>query len=148
MKQENSINEDLVKALKGGDKIGTSVLRMLISKLKNKKIEERVKDLSDEETISVIKKMAKQYKESIDQFKAGNREDLVEKEKNELKVISKYLPEEMPEKEIEKIVLEVIAETGASSIQDMGMVMKGVMAKTKAQADGKVVSIIVKSKLG
>ena len=148
MRQENKISEELIKALKSGDKLGTSVLRMLISKLKNKKIEEKVKDLSDEKVLSVIKKMAKQYKESIAQFKMGNRDDLVKKEENELKVISRYLPEEMSKEEIEKIVLEIITETGASSIQDMGMVMKGVMARTGGQADGKVVSNIVKEKLG
>ena len=120
MRQENKISEELIKALKSGDKLGTSVLRMLISKLKNKKIEEKVKDLSDEKVLSVIKKMAKQYKESIAQFKMGNRDDLVKKEENELKVISRYLPEEMSKEEIEKIVLEIITETGASSSSGPG----------------------------
>lgn len=148
MISENKINEDLVKALKGGDKVGVSVLRMLISKIKNKKIEEKVKELSDEKVLTVIKKMAKQYNESIIQFKNGNRDDLVEKEQNELKVILNYLPKEMDEEEVRKIVSEVIAEIGASSVKDMGSVIKGVMAKTAGGADGKLVSNIAKEKLG
>ena len=91
--------------------------------------------------------MVKQRKESIDQYQAANRQDLVDKENAELKVIEGYLPAQMSREQIEAVVTEVITETKASSIKDMGTVMKAVVAKTAGAADNKIVSEIIKSKL-
>lgn len=144
---EKKITDNLQQAMKEGRKIEVSALRMLLSSIKNKKIEDRVEELEDDKILAIIKKMVKQYKESMEQFTAGGREDLVEKESEELKVIAEYMPEEMAEDQIKSIVDQVISEMGASSPQDMGQVMKGVMAKTHGQADGKVISEMVKAAL-
>ena len=144
---EKKITDNLQKAMKGGRKVEVSALRMLISAVKNKKIEERTDELDDDKVLTLVKKMVKQHKESIEQFKAGGRDDLVAKESAELDVVAAYMPEEMSEEEIKNIVGQVISETGVSSLHDMGKVIKGVMARTKGQADGKVVSEIVKAAL-
>ncbi len=133
-------------ALKSGDKDKLSTIRMLISEIKKVQIDKQ-KELTDEEIIQVIQKYAKQRKESIKQYKEAGRNDLAEKEQKELDIVSKFLPEALSEDEIQKIVDDVIAETGASSMKDMGKVMKIVMGKVKGRADGSVVSRIVKEKL-
>ena len=97
--------------------------------------------------IGIIKKMVKQRKESITQFKQGGRDDLVEVEEKELAILEAYLPEQISEEKLEGIVSEVISQTGVTSMQEMGSVMKEVMNKVQGQADGKVVSEIVKKKL-
>ena len=145
---ENKIAEQLNAALKKGQKVKVSVLRMLISELKNKKIADRVKELEDDKVIALIQKTVRKHMESIDTFKQGGREDLVEKETQEMSVLEEYLPEQMSEEDIRKVVLEVIEETGASSVRDMGQVIKAVLEKLQGSADGKVVSSIVKEKLG
>ena len=144
---EKDINERLMQAMKSGDKVQVSELRMLISELKNKKIADGVKELDDEKVISIIQKIARKHKESIAQFKQGNRNDLVEKESQELAVLEKYLPEQLAEEEIEKIVAEVIQEVGATSPKDMGKLMSALMPRFKGCADGRVVNEIVKKKL-
>ncbi len=149
---------DLKEAMKSGDKLKLSVIRMLQSSVKNKEIDDRVKpadpndkrtqDEKDDETVlGVIKTSVKQRKDSIEQFKAGGRQDLVDQETAELKLLESYLPQQMPRDQVEAIVAEVIKATGATSAKEMGAVMKGVMAKTQGRADNKVVSEIVKSKL-
>ena len=144
---EAKISDDLKTALKSGDKIKVSVLRMFISDLKNRKIADKVKDLDDEIVTAVMKKMAKRYADSIDQFKQAGRDDLVEKETSELRVLKEYLPESMPEEELSGIVSEVIKELGAESQKDMGTVIKNVLGRVSGRADGKDVSRIVKEKL-
>jgi uncharacterized protein len=144
---EKDIKERLTQAMKSGDKIQVSELRMLISELKNKKIADGVKELDDEKVISVIQKIARKHKESIAQFKQGNRNDLVDKESEELAVLEEYLPEQLSEEEIEKIVSEVIQEVGATSPKDMGKLMSALMPRLKGCADGRVVNEIVKKKL-
>lgn len=141
---ENDIKETLKKALKAGEKVKVAVMRMLISDINNKKIADRVKELEDEKVISVIQRMVKRYKESIEQFKQGNREDLVAKENEELVFLEKYLPEQLSEDQIRKIVSQSIETTGASSPKDMGKVMGDVLSRIKGRADGKIVSTIVK----
>ena len=128
------------------------VLALMRTELKNKAISSReagnqTTELSDELALTVFAKMAKQRRESIATFKSGGREDLVAKEETELKVIESYLPTQMSDDDIKKIVEEVIASTGASSMKDMGKVMGPVMAKTKGQADGKRVQDAVRALL-
>ncbi|MCK5451077.1 MAG: GatB/YqeY domain-containing protein [Candidatus Omnitrophica bacterium] len=144
---ESKITEDIKTAMKSGEKIKVLVLRMFVSELKNKKIADKVKELDDKEVIGVMRKMAKRYVDSIDQFKKAGREDLVEKETIEFKVLKEYLPVEMEEDELTRIVEDVIRELGASSSQDMGGVMKNVLERVGGRADGKMVSGIVKEKL-
>ena len=103
--------------------------------------------IADAEVIGLIRKMCKQQEESIEQFKQGGRQDLVDKELFELNVLKGYLPAELPEADVTKAVTEAIAATGASGIKEMGKVMKEVMAKIGGKADGKVISRIVKEKL-
>jgi len=144
---EGKIKTDLKSSLKEGKKAEVSVLRMILSAIKNKKIEEVSKTLDDEKIIGVIQKMARQHKESIEQFKQGGREDLVEKETEELKTLESYLPEPLTEDELEGIISESINRLGAASMKDMGAVMRDVMEKTGGRADGKVVSNKVKERL-
>jgi uncharacterized protein YqeY len=141
-----TLQNEMKQALKEKDTLKLSVIRMLISEIKKVQIDQK-KELSDEEIIQVIQKYAKQRKEAIKQYKEAGREDLAQKEEEELKIVSKFLPEQLSEEEITKIVEQVIKDTGASSIKDMGKVMKLVMEKVKGRADGSVVSKIVKEKL-
>ena len=140
------LQDEMKTAMKSGDKDRLSVIRMLISEIKKVQIDKK-KELSDDEIIQVLQRYAKQRKESIKQYREAGREDLAQKEEAELKVVQEFLPKPLSEEEIEKIVEQVITETGASSMKDMGRVMKSVMEKIKGRADGSVVSSIVKKKL-
>lgn len=141
------INTDLVEAQKKRDEVVVSTLRMLLAAVKNAQIA-KGNELTDEEVLGQIAKSAKQHRESIDAYEKGGRDDLVDKEKAELSVLEKFLPEQISEEEISRIVDEVINSTGAKGAGDIGRVMGQVMAKVKGQADGNVVSAVVKSKLG
>lgn len=140
------LQDEMKQALKAKDNLKLSVIRMLISEIKKVQIDKK-KELSDEEIIEVIQRYAKQRKEAIKQYKDAKREDLAQKEEQELEIVSKFLPKQLSEEEIVKIVEQVIKETGASSMKDMGKVMKMVMEKVKGRADGSLVSKIVKEKL-
>ena len=138
---------DMKTARREKDQVRLEAIRFLQAAIKNREIEVRPNPITGDDVMSVIKKMVKQRKESIDQYQAANRQDLVDKEAAELKIIETYLPAQMSKEQIEKIVAEVIAETKASSIKDMGSVMKAVIAKTAGAADNKLVSEAIKSKL-
>ena len=142
----SELEEDLKNSLKAKNAVATSTLRLLISEIKNARIA-KGKDLTDEEITSVVQKNAKKHKESIEAFEKANRDELVDREKAELEVLKKYLPEQITPQEIERIVDEVISQTGAAVIADMGKVMGGVMGKLKGQTDGNLVSEIVTKKL-
>jgi len=146
---EKKINDSLKEALKAQDKVKTLALRMLVTEINNKKIELGSKDkpLDDGTLTALVQKLARRYKESIDQFEKGDRSDLASKEKAELAVLKEYLPEELSAEELEKIVSSVIKETGASTMKDMGKVMKAVQEQVKGRADGKTISQMVKEKL-
>ncbi len=140
------IEDDLKKAMKSGDKNRVSVLRMIKSAIKNREIEKR-DSLTDEETQAVLMSFAKKSKESVEQFSKAGRTDLAEKEKAELTVVQQYLPGQLDEERVRKIISDTIGETGAAGIKDMGKVMKTVMAKIKGQADGRLVNNIVREML-
>jgi len=144
---ENDIAQKLKEAMKNGDKLKVSVFRLVINAIKNKKIEDRVGELDDEKVIGLIQKMARQHKESIEQFREGGREDLVKKETEELAVVETFLPEQISGDELAGIISEAINQTGASSPTDMGKVMSAVMEKVQGRADGKVISQMVKERL-
>ncbi len=133
------IDEDLIKALKAGEKHKATVLRGLKSDFKYKKIDIG-RDLTDEDCVEVISTVAKKIKDSIEQFGKAGRGDLVEKEEGELKIIQQYLPQQLGEQELKAIIQDAIKETGATSPQQMGLVMKAIMPKIKGRADGKLAS--------
>ncbi len=140
------IRNDMKEAMKSKEKERLSTIRMLISEIKKRQIDSG-KEFDDNDILRVIKSMVKSREDSVKAYKEGGREDLAEKEQKEIDVLKSYLPEQLSEKEIEKIVEEAIKESGAVSVRDMGKVMKIVMAKYGSQVDGKVVNRIVKEKL-
>lgn len=139
-------DDDLKVALKASDSLKVSVLRMAKAALKNKQID-KGGDLSDEEIISVLYTLSKQRKESIEQFSKGGREDLAEKERQELAIIQSYMPEQLSPEELDRIIIEAIKESSAQGIKDMGKVMRLLMPRVKGAADGKVVNQRVKELL-
>ncbi len=138
-----TIEQDMRSALKQGDTIKLSVLRMAVSAMKMLMIEKNLKTVEDGDTLQVIQRHVKQHKESIEQFKKGNRNDLAEKEMAELKILEGYMPKQLSEDEILNIVKECINQSGAATKADAGKVMKLAMEKVKGKADGKVVNQLV-----
>ncbi|MCX6409473.1 MAG: GatB/YqeY domain-containing protein [Actinobacteria bacterium] len=147
MSLQQRLTDDMKTAMKAGDKDTLGVVRRAIAAMQNARIEKR-EDLDEQEEIKVIRSIAKQHKESIEQFRAAGREDLATKEEAELEILSTYLPAEMDQAQLEALVDAAIAESGASSMKDMGGVIKIVMAKAQGQAEGGAVSALVKGKLG
>lgn len=149
-----SLRENLVKqmneAAKDQDKSRLGALRNILAAVKNKEIAliKRTEGLSDEEVIAVIKTMVKQSLDSIDQFKKGGRQDLVDKEEAELKILQSFLPPQLSKEEIKAIVSGVVQNLNASGPKDMGRVMKEVMPKVAGKTDGKLINEVVKELLG
>ena len=146
---KQQLKDDLKKAMLAKDSETTSVLRMVISAVGYFEIQKGGAgyEATDEDVLQVIQKEDKQRRDSIEQFRNGGREELALKEEKELQMLQIYLPQQMTEEEIKNLVEEAIAQTGASSPQDMGKVMGALMPKTKGKADGTLVSKIVKEKL-
>ena len=140
------VNNDLVAAMKSGDKFTLSVLRMLKSALQNEKIAKN-HDLDENEIIAVIKKQVKVRKDSLKEYQEYNREDLVEGLTKEIDILTKYLPEELSEEEIDKVINDVFTKLNPTSIKDMGNVMKELNALIATKADMSLVSKKVKEKL-
>jgi len=144
---EEKILNDYKQSMKDKDALKSSVLSFLRAEAINTAIAKKKKALDDSEVIAVIKKQIKQRQDSIEQFTKGNRLEMAEKEKKELEILKAYLPPELPEEEIKKIIEEAITATGASGMKDMGKLMKEVNAKVAGQADGKLVSDLVRERL-
>lgn len=147
---KDQIMADLKQAMKDKEQNKLRVLRSLKSKLLEREISERKEgeaSLSDEQTIEVLMKAAKQRKESIEQFEEGDRNDLAEAEKKELEIINSYLPKMLSEEEVRDIAREKIEELGAENMSDMGQVMGVLMQELKGKAEGSVVSKVVKEEL-
>ena len=164
MKLKEKIQEDLKKSQKERNELKVSVLRLLLSSLFNKEKEKRYKvyqantntagkelndksHLTDEEITEVISSEIKKRREAALEFEKGRRQDLAEKEKKEMEILKSYLPEQMPEEEIRKLVKDIINKVGAKEQKDMGKVMAQLMPKVKGKADGSLVSGIVKELL-
>jgi uncharacterized protein len=143
---EDRLVEEMKVAMKSNDKLRLSTIRMIRSALKNREIELR-KKLADEEIVKVIQGMVRKGEESIVQFEAGGRNDLVEKEKQEMEILKSFLPQAMTREEILQVIDQSIQETQASSLKDLGRVMKSVMPKIEGKADGKLVNQLVKERL-
>ena len=148
MTLKEKISADMTAAMKAKDVSRTSTLRMVKAALQNREIE-KSGSLDDEELQKMLRSLVKQRRDSIEQYQKGNRQDLVDKEQAEITVIEGYLPQAVSQPEIDQAVVEAIAETGASSMKDMGAVMKAAMARlADKNADGRAVSETVKQKLG
>jgi hypothetical protein len=130
------IESDLKGALKAGEKRRVSTLRLLLSALKNERIQAQ-RDLTNEEIESAVRRAVKQRREAIEQYEKGGRRDLVEAETEELAILQGYLPQELSEPEVETAVRTVIAEKGLSSVKDVGLLMKELMARYRGRLDGK-----------
>jgi len=147
MEIRERLTSDMKDAMRAKDQLRLEAIRFLQAAIKNREIELRPTPISGEEVLAVVKKMVKQRKESIEQYQAASRQDLVDKEAAELKVLENYLPAQLSKDQIEKMVADAIAELNAKTIKDMGPVMKAVLAKAAGAADNKVVSEVIKAKL-
>lgn len=141
------IMNDIKSAMKEKNMEKVNALRLVQSAFKNREIELRPNPMPEEERLVVLKKLVKQRKESIEQYQAAGRQDLVDAESKELTLLETYLPAQMGREQVEQIVTEVIAATGAKTVKEMGLVMKETQARTGGAADNKMISEIIKSKL-
>lgn len=146
---KQQLQEELKQSMLAKEELKKSVLRMLLSAITYFEIQKGGAgyEANDEDVLSVVDKQVKQRKDSIEQFEKAGRHDLADKEKQEMALLEKYLPEQMSEDDIRSLVKEAISQTGATSPQDMGKVMGALMPNTKGKADGSVVSRIVKEML-
>ena len=142
----DEIQKDMYKAMKEKEKERINALRNIIGKLKYRYIDKRDK-LTEQEEIKVIQSLAKQRRESIEMYKQGGRNDLVETETKELSIIEEYLPQAMSEEEVRRLVRETVKETGAESMSDLGKVMPLVMKKGAGKIDGKIAQKILRELL-
>jgi uncharacterized protein YqeY len=140
------INSDLISAMKSKDEVRLKVLRMLKSELKYKAIDTG-QDLTDDDATAVLSSAAKKRNEAVEEYRRGGREDLAEQEMAESEIIKEYLPEQLSEEELKRMVEKAVAETGAESMKDLGVVMKALMPQIRGRAEGKSVNIAVRSVL-
>jgi uncharacterized protein YqeY len=140
------LTEDMKSAAKEKEKSKLSTIRLALAAVQNKEKELR-KELSEQEVVQVIAGLIKRGKESIEQFKAGQREDLVAKEKKELEVLQAFLPQQLTLEELEAEISKALEETGVSTPQEMGKVMKVLMSRIAGRAEGKVINELVRKRL-
>ena len=143
---QTKLNEDMVTATKAKDKIRLSAVRMLKTALHNKEID-LMRPLNETETMQILSGLVKQRKDSIEQFAKGGRQDLVEKEEAELKILQEFMPAQMSDEDVEALIKKAIADVGALSVKDMGKVMKVLMPQITGKADGKAAGEKVKALL-
>ncbi|MBS1116838.1 MAG: uncharacterized protein H6Q87_1222 [candidate division NC10 bacterium] len=146
MELKAQLTEDLKSALRSGDKLRTSVIRLLTALIKNREVEKRGA-LTDAESIQAVSASCKQRQEAIEQYRQGGRQDLVDKETAELAILQSYLPAALSPDELQTLVREAIRDAQASSPRDMGKVMALLMPKVTGRADGKAVSTLVREML-
>ena len=138
--------EDLKSSMKNKDTIRKSVVTLIRAAIKQYEVDNRV-ELADDAIIDIISKQLKQRKDSLAEFEKANRDDLIEETKSEIQVLEGYLPQQLSEEELEKIVIETIAEVGATSMKDMGKIMATIKPKTAGRADGRKINELVKKNL-
>ena len=144
---KTQIQESMKNAMRAKDKHRLGVVRLMLSAIKQIEVDERI-ELDDARVIVVLDKMVKQRRESIAQYEAANRTDLVDVEKAEIPIIQEFLPEQLSEAEISKMVDDAFSETGAATMKDMGKVMGFIKPKVQGRADMNIVSQMIKAKLG
>ncbi|PNR97284.1 GatB/YqeY domain-containing protein [Petrotoga olearia] len=140
------LNKDLKKYMKEKNTLALNAVRSIISEIKNKEVE-KAAELTEEEIVQLIRKQIKMREDSIEQFERADRNDLAEKEKKELEILQEYLPEQLSDEELRKIIEETINEANATSKKDFGKVMKLVIQKVQGRADGKKISEILSTLL-
>ena len=141
------IREDMKAAMKAGEKRRLGVIRLILAAIKQREVDERI-ELDDTQTLAVLDKMVKQRRDSIEQFEKAGRNELAEQESFEIEVLQGYMPEALGEGEIDALIAEAIAGTGAASLRDMGKVMGQLKPKIQGRADMGAVSALVKRRLG
>lgn len=146
MDLKTRLGEDFKQALRSGDKLRVSVVRLLMALIKNREVEKRG-PLTDAELLQAIVASCKQRQEAIEQYKRGGRQDLVDKESAELEILQSYLPKPLTSEELQAMVLEAIGEVQATSLKEMGKVMGVLMPKVTGRADGKMVNTLVREAL-
>ena len=146
MSLKDRIQDDMKAAMRSGEKERLGTIRLILAAIKQREVDERI-TLDDAQLIGVLEKMGKQRRESIAQFQAGARPDLVAKEEAELKIIGAYLPSQLSEAELDAVIAAAISETGASSIKDMGRVMNLIKSKAQGRADLAAVGARIKARL-
>ena len=144
---KDRLQADVKTALRASDKARLTVLRMALAAVKQREVDDRV-ELSDGQVMAVIEKMVKQRRESITQFDKGGRADLADKERAEIDVLAPYLPEPLSQDELEQLVADIIADTGAAGMKDMGKVMGQIKARAAGRADMSAVGALVRARLG
>lgn len=144
---EEKITADYKEAMKSQDRVKSSTLSFLRAEIMNAVIAKKKKALDDNEVVAIVKKQVKQHLDSIEQFRKGGRQDLCAKEEQELEILKGYLPPQLSEEELKKIIEEAVSATCAQGPKDMGKVMKEVSAKVGQAADGKLVSDLVRARL-
>ncbi|MGO8828228.1 MAG: GatB/YqeY domain-containing protein [Steroidobacteraceae bacterium] len=147
MSLKERITDDMKAAMRAGEKDRLGVIRMITSAIKQREVDERI-SLDDAQVLSVLEKMIKQRKESLVQFQAGNRPDLVDKESAEIVLLQSYMPSQLSDGEIDALITDAVAATGAASLKDMGKVMGIIKAKAQGRADMAAVGAKIKAKLG
>ena len=147
MSLKQQINEDMKSAMRAKETARLGAIRLLLAAMKQREVDERI-ELTDADVVAIIEKMLKQRRDSISQYKAANRQDLVDVEEFEVSVLQTYMPQQFSEAEIASAIAEAIAATGAAGPQDMGKVMGVVKPKLAGRADMGKVSALVKTKLG
>lgn len=146
MSLKEKLQEDLKSSMKNKDTIKKSVVTLIRAAIKQHEVDNRV-ELADDAIIDIISKQLKQRKDSLAEFEKANRDDLIEETKSEIQVLEGYLPQQLSEEELEKIVIETIAEVGATSMKDMGKIMATIKPKTAGRADGRKINELVKKNL-
>ena len=146
MTLKERITEDMKSAMRAGQKDRLAVVRLILAAIKQREVDERIV-LDDTQVMAVLEKMAKQRKESITQFESGGRADLVAKENAELVIVQSYLPAQLSDAELDAIIAEAMAQTGATTVKDMGKVMGIVKTKAAGRADMGAVGARIKQKL-
>ena len=146
MSLKEKLQEDLKSSMKNKDTIRKSVVTLIRAAIKQYEVDNRV-ELADDAIIDIISKQLKQRKDSLAEFEKANRDDLIEETKSEIQVLERYLPQQLSEEELEKIVIETIAEVGATSMKDMGKIMATIKPKTAGRADGRKINELVKKNL-
>jgi uncharacterized protein len=141
------ITDDMKAAMRAGEKERLGVIRMITAAIKQREVDERI-SLDDAQVVTVLERMVKQRKESLVQFQAGNRQDLVDKESAEIELLKAYLPSQLGDAEIDALIADAIAATGAASVKDMGKVMGLIKSKAQGRADMGTVGAKIKAKLG
>jgi uncharacterized protein YqeY len=145
MSLKEVLMEDMKDAMRSKNVIKKNTVTMVRAAIQRKEVDERI-DLSDDAILEIIAKQLKEKKMAIDEFKKGHRQDLIDLTEQEIEFLLEYLPEQLSEDEIEKIVIETIEEVNAQSMKDIGLIMKAVMPKVKGKADGNTVNKIIKKR--